>query len=196
MMDGKLADVDIQCALDPQTCGDPEATEAILAVLPHPRRPEPLMHVLESAEAQLPYLALIVVAAIGWLAQKVLTPTIEEIGTYLRDALKAYIERRKNHPGAVQLILNLGELEFDISIRSDDLLQIADLRQEFASLREYLGSEIAGGTFQEGDRVSLWWSPERRQWCFVEVWPKDIGTRGGWLSYDAEKGEWQKKLLR
>lgn len=186
----------VQVALDHVSYADKETVDAIKAAFPIAFRPHLSMVVqmTESAGGALPYFVLSVYWGVAWVARCVFKPSLDEVGFWLRDSVRAYMKRRRDLKWA-QGHFRFENVEFRVSVAGDTLVSWPDQTEVFALLRRKLEGQLADPTVQIARWVSVYWDDKAKEWVFHEIEPRDMVTRRAYFSYNRQIGVWEEKRL-
>jgi hypothetical protein len=197
-MHSSPAGVKLQLTVDLAAHSDAGTIKAMTEVFPEDIRPSisVVVHLTESSVGGAAYIVLTILGGgLAWLANKVLGPSFDEIGNRLRDAVKAYFDRRKRIPPGVGLQLTLQSVEVRISIDTRSLLSWKDDEQHFRMLAQYITDGFGEVTSRNAERVRLRWGPELNRWVFCDIWTKDMISSYEYYVFDIRSGKWIKKHL-
>jgi hypothetical protein len=173
----------------------PETIEEMLNMFPRDMRPSvsKVAHLAEPLNTA--YVVLTILAIGGWAGQKILGPLLEEVGNCLREAVKAYLKRRKQLVAVGLHIINFENVEIRIGIGVNSLVNWKDEDEHFKKLAEYIVGNFEEVTSRDPDRVRLSWDPASESWTFCEIWPTNMSSSHEYYIYDARTGMWEKHSL-
>ncbi len=195
-MSTELDSTEVSVVLDLPAYSDSECLKAIIAAFPEEQKPRVLGRVQEDITGGRDFIGLLVTGGgLAWFAKKVLGPSLDELGIRLRDALKAYFEKRKRKPALVTLSFASDEIEIHVEIDSDALLSFPATAETFQRLAPMILSEADKGSFVEAEKVTLTWDTQKGRWLFYQIWPKDMIRTGLYFEFDPELCEWKEKKL-
>ena len=189
----------LRLALDPKTHSDDQAVKAMTDAFPVGIRPRVSVHVqlTESIAGGQAYMVLSVVGAtFAWLANRLLGPTFDELGSALRDAVKSRLGGRHSPPGGIGYWLEVGGVDVRIGIDTTSLLSWNDAGAQFRMLSRYLTEWLPRISHLNPERIWVSWDARLMQWTFVQMWPKDMNSSHEYYLFDLATETWLKKSLR
>jgi hypothetical protein len=189
----------LQFRLDPKTYSDPQTVKEMTDAFPAGIGPRvsKFVQLTESVAGGQAYMVLTVVGAtFAWLANRVLGPTFDELGSALRDAVKSRLGRSNPPPDDIGYWLTVGGVEVRIGIKTTLLLSWNDSHTQFQMLREYLIEWLPQLSHLNPEWVTVCWDASLMQWTFVDMWPKDMNSTHEYYVFDSATEEWIKRSLR
>jgi uncharacterized protein DUF2442 len=191
----EAARIRLELVLDPVSANDRDLVGGVLNAFPPELRPDVSTRLLFAEPAALNPLFVLAVTVLGWGGRKVLGPALDEVGLYLKNALKAFLERGRDAPDAIRMDLRGADLEVQVSMETKPLLGWEAPAGRFSELRQFL-ADIANDPALDGaDKLLVFWNAESKHWEPQQVWPKDMRKMGIYLSYDPKTGKWETKPL-
>lgn len=165
----------LQLTLDPGAGSDKDLVRALAGALPAEEGLDVSTRSLLS-ESGIGALAFLGVTA--WIGKRVLGPTLDQPGQWLRDLLLAYVERRGVGP-VVTVTLQPGNVRIGVPVEHLESLHfrlggVAGLLMEMGSLP----------CISDADRVVISAKPAGG-WT-AEIWPADMAATARYWLYDSE----------
>lgn len=193
-MDSSALPFKLQLTLDLPTHSDADTVNEMLDAFPAEIRPSVGMKLLLS-DSSAPYIVLTVLAGIAWITKRILGPLFDELGNYLRDAIKAYLKRGKHAPPAIGLYISVEgteDFEVRISIETKTLLGWDDAEPHFKDLREILAKGLKDVASKKPSWVSLEWDPQYGEWVFIQIFRSSSSGFNYWI-FDRKQRKWVEK---
>lgn len=191
-MNAPPAGFKLDLTLDVDAASDPETVNEMLKAFPREVRPTVSEKLLLSDASSIPLVVLcVLLPAGGWALTRMLGPIFDEVGIWIRDAARAYRQRRMLAPPGVGMYIRWrgDPMEVRVSVEEKSLLSWTDPKQRFQQLREYLDNGLGEVFSRNPDWVLVRWDPGRESWIFVQILPirRD---RCDWYRFDPESGKW------
>lgn len=189
------ASMRLSLGLDHVSADDPALLDGVRSAFPQHLRPRVGAKVLCSG-LDTP-LFVLGVTGLGWAGKRTLTPTLDELGGYLQNAVRAFISKRNKRLPAVGLDLRGENLEVEIKIGIDTtaLLGWAAPNKRLSELRQLLADALKDPVVLQADRLFVGWNGQSEGWELQQVWPKDMDTTRIYYLRDENTRTWVAKRV-